>query len=166
MSATCGTKLSNPPTNSPSNDDDAVLASNRMGFVTRFARRLVLQKLQQLNGGTIELADADGSTTLGHGGDLQATLQVHNPAFFRHAVLGGSLSVAESYLRGDWDCDDLTAFIRIFVRNIEARISSIVGYRESANGSIVCTTAGTRTVNREAVETFTLITISATSSFG
>ena len=106
-------------TNSPSNDD-AAPAPNRMGFVSRLARRLVLQKLQELNGGTIQLADATGATTLGRGGDLQAALQVHNPAFFRHAVLGGSLSVAESYLRGDWDCDDLTAFIRIFVRNIEA----------------------------------------------
>ena len=86
----------------------------------RLARRLLLQKLQELNGGTIQLTDSSGSTTLGQGGDLQSKMHVHNPAFFRHAVLGGSLSVAESYLRGDWDCDDLTAFFRIFVRNIEA----------------------------------------------
>ena len=120
MSAVFATKLSNDPMNAPSNDDGSQPASSRMCFVTKFARRLLLQKLHELNGGTIELDDATGSTTLGRGGDLQARLQVHNPAFFRHAVLGGSLSVAESYLRGDWDCDDLTAFIRIFVRNIEA----------------------------------------------
>ena len=120
MSTAYAPQLSNPRTNSPSNEDDSVAAPNRMGVVSRCARRLVLQKLQNLNGGTIQLADATGSTTLGRGGDLQAALQVHNPAFFRHAVLGGSLSVAESYLRGDWDCDDLTAFLRIFVRNIEA----------------------------------------------
>lgn len=104
----------------PLNDGDSAPVPIEMGGVDRFARRLLLQKLEELDGGSIELNDACGSTTLGRGGDLQTRLHVHNPAFFRHAVLGGSLSVAESYLRGDWDSDDLTAFFRIFVRNIEA----------------------------------------------
>jgi cyclopropane-fatty-acyl-phospholipid synthase len=90
-----------------------------MSGVNRLARRLVLRNLQELQGGTIQLVDSTGSTTLGQGGDLECAMRVHNPAFFRHAVMGGSLSVAESYLRGEWDCDDLTAFFRIFVRNIE-----------------------------------------------
>ncbi len=94
--------------------------SSGMGWLDRFARRLLLRKLGALQEGSIELNDRCGSTRLGRGGDLQPRLHVHNPAFFRHAVLGGSLSVAESYLRGDWDCDDLTSFFRIFVRNIEA----------------------------------------------
>ncbi len=92
----------------------------RFCVIDRIARRLLLGKLQRMKGGAIHLDDPFGSTTLGLGGDLQSTLHVHNRAFFRHAVLGGSLSVAESYLRGDWDCDDLTTFFRLFVRNIEA----------------------------------------------
>ncbi len=104
----------------PSNDGDPKPMPAGIGWLDRFARRLLLQKLEELHGGNIELSDLCGSTTLGRGGDLQTRLHVHNPAFFRHAVLGGSLSVAESYLRGDWDSDDLTAFLRIFVRNIEA----------------------------------------------
>ncbi len=104
----------------PSNDGDSAPVSAEIGWVNRLARRLLLQKLHGLHDGTIQLSDPCGSTTLGRGGDLRTSLQVHNPAFFRHAVLGGSLSVAESYLRGDWDCEDLTAFFRLFVRNIEA----------------------------------------------
>ena len=111
---------SNRPTDSLSNSDECVPEPSEMGWGNRLARRLLLQKLQELNGGTIHLIDSSGSTTLGQGGELHAELHIHNPAFFRHAVLGGSLSVAESYLRGDWDCDDLTAFFRIFVRNTEA----------------------------------------------
>ncbi len=103
----------------PSNDGDPKPMPAGIGWLDRFARRLLLQKLEELQGGNIELSDLCGSTTLGRGGDLQSKMHVHNPAFFRHAVLGGSLSVAESYLRGHWDCDDLTAFFRIFVRNIE-----------------------------------------------
>jgi cyclopropane-fatty-acyl-phospholipid synthase len=120
MSTAFASKLSNHRTNSRSNDDESVFEPTEMSWGNRLARRLLLQKLQELNGGTIQLTDSSGSTTLGQGGDLQSNMHVHNPAFFRHALLGGSLSVAESYLRGDWDCDDLTAFFRIFVRNIEA----------------------------------------------
>ena len=104
---------------SPSNDGDSAPAPTELGGVNRIARRLLLQKLHGLHGGTIQLSDPCGSTTLGRGGDLRTNLHVHNPAFFRHAVLGGSLSVAESYLRGEWDSDDLTAFFRIFVRNLK-----------------------------------------------
>ncbi len=104
----------------PPNDGDSAPLPNEIGSVNRFARRLLLQKLQQLRGGSIQLTDPCGSATLGRGGDLRTSLQVHNSAFFRHAVLGGSLSVAESYLRGEWDCDDLTALFRIFVRNLDA----------------------------------------------
>lgn len=122
MSTTIALKSSNHPKNSPYpvNEDDSESTSRRIGFVSRLARRLLLKKLRDLEWGTIQLTDSCGKETLGQGGDLQCSMRVRNSSFFRHAVLGGSLSVAESYLRGDWDCDDLTAFFRIFVRNIEA----------------------------------------------
>jgi cyclopropane-fatty-acyl-phospholipid synthase len=123
MSTTCVQKSSNRHTNAPANPtthaNDAASLPKRMSVVNRLARRLVLRNLQELHGGTIQLVDSTGTTTLGHGGDLECELRVHNSGFFRHAMLGGSLSVAESYLRGEWDCDDLTALFRIFVRNIE-----------------------------------------------
>lgn len=108
-----------PPLRTSPSDRESVPAVNEAGFVNRLARHLLVQKLQGLRGGTIQLVDSSGAAALGRGGDLQTTVQVHNSAFFRHAVLGGSLSVAESYLRGEWDCDDLTAFFRIFVRNLD-----------------------------------------------
>lgn len=83
----------------------------------RLARRVVTKQLAGLQRGEIRLSDADGSLSLGQPADLQATLRVHRPSFFRSAILGGTLSVAESYLRGDWDCDELTSLFRIFVRN-------------------------------------------------
>jgi cyclopropane-fatty-acyl-phospholipid synthase len=87
------------------------------GFLDRLARRVVTRQLGGLRRGEILLHDASGSTTLGETDDLQVALRVHRPRFFRQALLGGSLSVADSYLRGDWDCDDLTSLFRIFVRN-------------------------------------------------
>jgi len=87
------------------------------GVVDRVARRVVVKQLAGLQGGEITVSDARGIISLGESADLQATLLVHRPRFFRQAVVGGTLSVAESYLRGDWDCEDLTSLFRIFVRN-------------------------------------------------
>ena len=67
--------------------------------------------------GEIELEEPSGSARLGRDSELHVTLRVNDSRFFRAAVTGGTLSVAESYLRGDWDCDDLTSLFRIFIRN-------------------------------------------------
>jgi cyclopropane-fatty-acyl-phospholipid synthase len=90
-----------------------------VSFLDRLARRVVTKQLSELRRGEITLRDASGSMVLGTPADLQATMLVHRPRFFRQAVLGGTLSVAESYLCSDWDCDDLTSLFRIFVRNRE-----------------------------------------------
>jgi cyclopropane-fatty-acyl-phospholipid synthase len=86
-------------------------------FFDRLARRVVTKQLAGFSRGELTLRDANGATSLGQTAELHATLQVHRPRFFRQAVLGGKLSVAESYLQGDWDCDDLTSLFRLFVRN-------------------------------------------------
>ncbi|MFM7072915.1 MAG: class I SAM-dependent methyltransferase [Planctomycetota bacterium] len=62
-------------------------------------------------------------------GVLSATVVVENPAFYRHAVLGGNLSIAESYLNGDWHCSDLTALFRLFTRNVELSDAMDSGFR-------------------------------------
>ena len=86
-------------------------------FLDRVARRIVTSQLAGLRRGEVIVKEADRTTTLGEQADLQATIRVHRPKFFREALLGGTLSVGESYLRGDWDCDDLMSLFRIFVRN-------------------------------------------------
>ena len=94
--------------------------SAELSFIDRWARRWIVGSLSGLQHGELRLHDALGSQTFGCSGDLQATIHVQRPVFFREALLGGTLSVAESYFRGDWDCDDLTAMFRIFVRNRQA----------------------------------------------
>jgi cyclopropane-fatty-acyl-phospholipid synthase len=91
--------------------------TTQLGWLDRVARRLVGSQLSGLRRGEIVLTDTAGSESFGKPADLRVALRVHRPRFFRQAVLGGTLAVAESYRRGDWDCDDLTAFFRIFIRN-------------------------------------------------
>jgi len=86
-------------------------------FLDRFARSAVTRRLAGLAEGVVELRDGNGAISLGQPADLRATVQVNDPRFYRHALFGGTLSVARSYIDGDWDCDDLAALFRIFARN-------------------------------------------------
>lgn len=95
-------------------------ASNTLGFFDRTAKQMITGQLGELREGQLQIIDRVGTTVYGQPSDLFVTMHVREPRFFRHAVLGGTLSVAESYLNGDWDCDDLTALFRLFVRNMNA----------------------------------------------
>ena len=104
-----------------------------LGMFDRLARHMVMRQLAGLQHGEIILSDATGASLLGQPGDLQVSLQVHRSQFFREAVLGGTLSVAESYLRGDWDCDHLTQLFRIFIRNQPSMDRLNAGWATLAN---------------------------------
>lgn len=85
-------------------------------------RAATLKRLSQLQGGTIRYYDPAGCETLGssvHESELATDWTISNPDFYCHLATGGSLGAAESYLRGDWESDDLTTLLRILCRNLE-----------------------------------------------
>ena len=84
-------------------------------------RRAALANLAGLRGGTLELEDGGVRHRLGEPGDLAAHVTVRDPRFWRRAALGGSLGAGEAYADGDWDTDDLTAVVRLLVRNAAAK---------------------------------------------
>lgn len=59
---------------------------------------------------------------------LAATVDVHDPHFYT-AFLRGSLGLAESYIAGEWDCDDLTSLVRVGARNMPALDRARGAYR-------------------------------------
>ena len=84
-------------------------------------RRAVLRSLARLRGGAVELEEHGVRQVLGEPGGLAARITVRDPRFWRRVALGGSLGAGESYADGDWDVDDLTAVVRLLVRNHSAR---------------------------------------------
>ncbi len=84
-------------------------------------RKLVLAQLSKLHGGRITLTDGRQTHDFGDAqADLSTAITVHKAEFYRHLVFGGGIGAAESLTRGHWGCSDLTALIRIFVRNLPA----------------------------------------------
>ena len=96
--------------------------SSGYGTIDRFLRRRLLQRLGQLSGGTVTIHDALGHQRLGgsSGPDpVHVNLRVHAPGFYRAAASNGSVGAGESYMAGEWDCDDLVGLVRLLVRNRE-----------------------------------------------
>jgi len=94
------------------------------GALDRFLRERLCAKLDELRGGQLRLLDECGERLLGEaaagGGErLRPTLRVHAPSFYRALAGNGSVGAGESFMDGDWDCDDLVALVRLLVRNRE-----------------------------------------------
>jgi cyclopropane-fatty-acyl-phospholipid synthase len=83
-------------------------------------RSLVLRLLARLRSGSLALTDIDGTVhRFGPGGEPSASVTIRDPRAWS-ALLHGSRGLAESYVDGWWECDDLVALIRVAARNASA----------------------------------------------
>jgi cyclopropane-fatty-acyl-phospholipid synthase len=85
------------------------------------ARRAVFARLATLREGLLRLRD--GRETFAFGAERtgpDATLDVLDPACYAEIAFGGSVGAGESYMRGEWRTPDLTALLRLMLRNREA----------------------------------------------
>ncbi len=76
--------------------------------------------LGDIDGGMIRLrgiVNAELGRLHDSGDGLHCTITLHNDNLFKQVLQQGSLGAAESYIRGDWDVDDLVTLIRILCRN-------------------------------------------------
>ncbi len=100
---------------------DVVSRLGTPSALARLGRHLLLKQFEQLREGELHLVEADGqhhrfgarTARL----DVSVTLRVHHPQLFADAAFGGTVGAGEAYIRGLWQCDDLTNLIRLFVAN-------------------------------------------------
>jgi len=100
------------------NELNPSVALPRPGAVDEFLRRRLLAVLAPLREGGLRVRDPLGEVILGdRAGALQATVTISDMAFYRKVAAQGSVGAGESYIHGDWHCDDLVALVRLLVRN-------------------------------------------------
>ena len=83
-------------------------------------RRLVLAMLEKLQHGQLTVKDRRMVKTFGRktpGFNVSATIRVHRDDFYRFCAFGGSIGAGEAFMLGHWTSTDLTAVMRIIVRN-------------------------------------------------
>lgn len=89
----------------------------RPGTLGLLARQLVLARLASLGEGRLRIRDGRESHVFGNGQGIEATITVHDPAFYADIAFGGSVGAGESWMLGHWRTDDLTALMRLMLRN-------------------------------------------------
>ena len=106
----------------------------QFNWLSKAARALVFEKVSSLPSGSLTFVDILGTKTFSKSNSLSATVIVHHPRFYRRAMTGGSMGIAASYLDGDWTCDDLSSFFRIFLRGLEQADKMDTGVRKIRRG--------------------------------
>lgn len=96
-------------------------AQTGFGSFDRFLRQRLIAQMAQLRHGRLVLHDALGTVELGEAAhtatDLHVRIDVDAPGFYRAIAANGSVGAGESYMDGQWRCDDLVALVRLLVRN-------------------------------------------------
>ena len=82
--------------------------------------KIVLNSLKDISYGKIQFVNYDGKvTSLGSNNKEKAvTLKIKKPGLTFEIINKGSIGLAESYMRGDFDTDNLTDLIEIAAKNI------------------------------------------------
>jgi cyclopropane-fatty-acyl-phospholipid synthase len=97
-------------------------AGDSESWLARQARRLVAARLERLSHGVLTMHEDGVVRTFGvsEPAGIEATLTIHDVAFWERVAWGGSIGAAEGYCDGFWSTPDLTAVVRLFARNQEA----------------------------------------------
>lgn len=93
---------------------------DRTSMLSGIARRLLFAQLAKIEHGEMLVVEAGNRHCFGRRTsrfDATVTVHVDHPQMYADTVFGGTVGVGESYIRGLWRCDDLTALVRLFVIN-------------------------------------------------
>lgn len=135
-------------------NDSALLRPVSNG-VNAVARKAIFQALKRVQFGGITVIEdyaqqtqaysfgsqainSKSSSAIGRH-SLHVTLTIHDISVYRELLFGGSIALADSYINGEWDTDDLTGLIRLAARNLavlnklENRFAGISKAFEKAN---------------------------------
>ncbi len=89
--------------------------------LNKFSDRIVFSILSKINVGYLEITNYQGKVfRFGNPqDDLKAQLKIKNPNFSFNLIKSGSIGFAESYMRGEFETDNLSNLIEITARNIK-----------------------------------------------
>jgi len=100
----------------------------------KLSDKVVFNTLSGIKVGYLEITSYQGETfRLGNPKDnLKAKLIIKKPNFSFNLIRGGSIGFAESYMRGEFETDNLSDLIEITARNIKIIYkffsSDVLGY--------------------------------------
>jgi len=90
-------------------------------FLNKTADKIVFKFLNKINYGYLELTTFDGKVLKFGNSDenLKANIIIKSPNFNYNLIIGGSVGFAESYMRGEFETNNLSNLIELTARNIQ-----------------------------------------------
>ena len=90
-------------------------------FLNKTADKLVYQFLNKITNGYLEITTFEGNFLKFGNSDeqLKAKIIIKKPNFNYNLIRGGSIGFAESYMRGEFETDNLSNLIELTARNIQ-----------------------------------------------
>jgi cyclopropane-fatty-acyl-phospholipid synthase len=108
-------------------------AAPRPTALGTLARRAVRARLATLREGLLRVREGGETREFGSAdGGVQATLEVLDPACYAEIAFGGSVGAGESYMLGHWRTPDLTALMRLMLRNRHALDAMETGFARAS----------------------------------
>ncbi len=101
--------------------DPSRVAGDAFRSIDSLAKRAVLGKLTQLQGGQLVIADAGERYRFGAVSEELAepiVVHVHDARFYGDVALGGSVGAGEAYMQGHWSTAQLVELVRLLVLNM------------------------------------------------
>lgn len=86
-----------------------------------FARRMLLQVLSRLEGGSLTIHEGDQTSHFGDdqaANSIHAVINVHDEAVYQQVLTGGVIGSGEAYMQGHWTSPNLVDVIRLFSANL------------------------------------------------
>ncbi len=90
-------------------------------FLNKTADKLVYKFLSKIDNGYLEIITFEGNfLKFGNPNNtLKANIIIKNPNFNYNLIRGGSIGFAESYMRGEFETNNLSNLIELTARNIK-----------------------------------------------
>ena len=98
---------------------ETIINSLPLSGKKNISRNIIFSILGGLTNSGLTIEDHAGEYYFGdRDSDLQAHIKVHNSRMYARLLFGGSIGIAESYVEGEWQSEQLVNVIRIFARNL------------------------------------------------
>lgn len=89
-------------------------------WIDKICRPLLFSRLEKITAGQIKVIDHFGEQLFGSPestGELSAEIQIEDQRFYSDIAFGGTVAAGEAYMQSYWQCNNLTALVRIMLRN-------------------------------------------------
>jgi len=88
-------------------------------LIDRVSKAMLCAQFKKIQHGSITIIDQNETLHFGQNEEIKVTLNIKKSSFYSRTLFGGSIGNAESYVDNDWDCNNLTDLVRLFIKNRE-----------------------------------------------